>query len=490
MRHMTSILMRGGRLSCVVALSLLAPPRAAPAAAQAPARCGCAAQLEALVAGTRANYAGFSDRTASDRDRVRHDEYVALLHEWAARTMGADCTRIARSYITYFGDRHLQVRSTAAGALESAVPGLRSAPRATNGALALAGDTAKEGDPIIGLWASTSGRTRLRIVAAAEPYDGEDRYALVITSPETAWQSGDVYATFVRDESRGVYHATWYGRGRHPQEWSAVVVDDTLLLSGFNGWHRIGSADESGPRARRDPLRPAFRPLATRAGVLTLPSMQVEYAAAVDSVVRENASALEVLDLLIIDVRGNQGGGDETYMPLLPLLYTDTIVTVAGSVLSAPPIIAFYERFLDTAQTGPVWVVEMLAAMRAAPGAHIPLPETRFVPDRIPSAPRAVAILTDAVGASSTETFLLKAVQSAKVLVFGQSTAGIVDYLNPAQHELGCGMTLQAPTIRRSLRLPTDAIDNRGIAPHVALPPGERDPIGAILAHYGLSPTM
>ena len=59
-----------------------------------------------------------------------------------------------------------------------------------------------------------------------------------------------------------------------------------------------------------------------------------------------------------------------------------------------------------------------------------------------------------------------------------------MDYLNPAQHALGCDVVLQAPTIRRSLQLPTDAIDNIGIVPDVVLPWNHPDPVAAILATY------
>jgi C-terminal processing protease CtpA/Prc len=124
----------------------------------------------------------------------------------------------------------------------------------------------------------------------------------------------------------------------------------------------------------------------------------------------------------------------------------------------------------------------MLAAMRARPGAQIALPATTLAYDRVQPRPRAVAILMDGVGASSTETFLLKARQSSRVRLFGQPTAGVVDYLNPAQHPLSCGVTLQSPTIRRSAQLPADAIDNIGIAPDVRLAWNEPDPMRAILA--------
>jgi hypothetical protein len=308
---------------------------------------------------------------------------------------------------------------------------------------------------------------------------------VVLYAFDTTWSPGDVYATFVFDADAGVYHATWFSPTRGPQEWAAVVVDDSVLLSGFSGWHRRRADDTDAAAARRDPLRPSFRRVAAGAALLTVPSMQVQYAADVDSVVRTHAADLAGLDLLVIDVRGNQGGGDGTYMPLLPLLYTDTIVTVAGSVLSSPANIAYYERFLDPAGVNsPAWVVEMLAAMRARPGAQIALPATSLAYDRVQPRPRAVAILMDGVGASSTETFLLKARQSSNVRFFGQPTAGIVDYLNPAQHALSCGVTLQSPTIRRSAQLPADAIDNTGIIPDVRFPWNELDPIGATLRYY------
>lgn len=456
-----------------------------------PSPCSCGVQLVALAGATSSNYAGFRDKAGNPADSLRHAQYLGILRERAARSMGADCVAVLESYIAYFQDRHLQVRFTEAGALLGSVPGMGSMPRLhADAAATVSRGTSDHSDPIVGEWESTSGRTRLRIVRAPPPYDASDRYALVVASPDTAWHQADVYATFVLDEHRGVYHATWYAPGRHPQKWSAVVVGDTLLLSGFNGWHRVTAETAGIPTARRDPLRPSFRMTAPAAAVLALPSMQVQYAAEVDRLLRVNADAISRLELLIIDVRGNQGGGDGTYMPILPLLFTDTIVIGAGSVLSAPAIISYYEQFLDPAGVNsPAWVVDMLAAMRAEPGRQIPLPELRLAYDRILPAPPHVAILTDATGASSTETFLLRALQSGKVRIFGQPTAGIVDYLNPAHHPIGCGVTLQAPTIRRAEQLPEGAIDGHGIAPQVVLPWSEQHPFRVILASYGLAPS-
>lgn len=459
------------------------------AAVQAPESCGCVAQLDALSQATRINYAGYRDKAASSADSAalaRHTaalaRHTALVRARAARVMGADCQPVLDAYVGFFRDHHLRVRSTpgaswanARGSERPTIPESSLDPVRTDG----------PEDALLGLWESTSGRTRLRILAAPAPYDQHDRYGVILASADTSLARGDLYATFVLDPDRGVYHATWLLPGRQPQEWSAVVVDDSLLLTGFSGWHRI-AADRAGGRARPDPLRPSYRSLAPGAALLTLPSMQVRYAAAVDSLVRHHGDELDRLDLLIIDVRGNQGGGDGTYVPLLPLLYTDTMVTAAGSVLSSPGNIAYYERFLDPeGVNSPAWVVEMLEDMRARPGSQIPLPPARLAYDRVRPRPRSVAILMDAVGASSTETFLLKAVQSSKVRLFGQSTAGIVDYLNPAHHDLGCGVSLQSPTIRRSLGLPVGGVDNRGIAPHVLLPWDARDPVSDILGSYG-----
>jgi hypothetical protein len=454
---------------------------ARPVSAQTAEACGCASQLDALAHATQQNYAGYQDKASTTADRLALDRHLSLLRARAVRTLGADCLDLLKAYIHFFRDHHLQVRSTAPAGRES----LRLSRTSVLNVDSLSRVPITYSDPILGMWESTSGRTRLVIVPAPPPYGQYDRYAAVMSSADTAWSAGDLYATFVSAADEGIYHATWFSPTRAPQEWAAVVVDDSLLLTGFNGWHRVTTDRPGAPAGRRDPLRPSFRSLSRGIALLTLPSMQVQYAADVDSVVRTHAAELGRLDLLVIDVRGNQGGGDNTYMPILPLLFTDTITTVAGSVLSSPANIAYYERFLDPAGVNsPTWVVEMLADMRAQPGAQIALPPSTLAYDDVRPYPRAIAILLDGVAASSTETFLLKARQSSKVRLFGQPSAGIVDYLNPAHHPLGCGVVLQAPTIRRSLRLPADAIDNIGIAPDVLLPWNEPDPITTVTTSY------
>ncbi len=442
--------------------------------------CDCASQLQSLAEATRANYAGYGDKTGSPADSAALERHLALLSVRATHTLGAECADVLEAYIGFFEDGHLRARFTgpaaAAAAGVPAAPG--PVPESSGGSL--------EGrhDPILGTWENAAGGTRIEIVPAPAPWSHRDRYAVVRSSAEEGWRVGDVRATFVSRPDEGIYHGEWFFHDRPPEEWVAVVLEDTLLLTGFEGWRRV-EAGRPVDTVGADPLRPRFRRLSSEAGLLTVPSMQVQYGSAVDSLVRARASDLAALDLLVIDVRGNQGGGDGTYEPLLPLLYTDTIVTGPGSVLSSPANIAYYERFLDPEGVdSPAWVVEMLEAMRARPGEQIALPPAKAAYERVLPQPRAVAILQDRTVASATETFLLKARQSAKVRLFGQPSAGVVDYLNQAWHSLACGVVLQAPTIRRSLHLPADSVDDTGIAPDVVLPLTAEDPIGTILRHY------
>ena len=112
-------------------------------------------------------------------------------------------------------------------------------------------------------------------------------------------------------------------------------------------------------------------------------------------------------------------------------------------------------------------------AAAAPAGSLIPFGENVTTLPELHAFPRRIAILVDGSNGSSAETFLLKAVQSEKVTVMGRPTRGNVDYLNPNLIAIGCPsdeLRVSVPAIRRSLALPLDAINGRGLMPDVLIP--------------------
>jgi C-terminal processing protease CtpA/Prc len=79
-------------------------------------------------------------------------------------------------------------------------------------------------------------------------------------------------------------------------------------------------------------------------------------------------------------------------------------------------------------------------------------------------------VLIDEDCASSTEQFLLEAIQSRKVTLMGQHTAGILDYANVRDEALPCMSFILHYATTRSQRVDAGkGIDNVGIKPRVML---------------------
>ena len=111
---------------------------------------------------------------------------------------------------------------------------------------------------------------------------------------------------------------------------------------------------------------------------------------------------------------------------------------------------------------------------RAPSGTFIPIPGERAVdivePTKVAPFPRRVGVLVDSRCGSTCEQFLLATRQSFKVKLFGQSSAGALDYSNLRPFALPSGKRLLMYATSRSLRLPQFVVDAAGIPPDQVLP--------------------
>jgi C-terminal processing protease CtpA/Prc len=94
--------------------------------------------------------------------------------------------------------------------------------------------------------------------------------------------------------------------------------------------------------------------------------------------------------------------------------------------------------------------------------------------EKVMANPKQVVILIDGKCASSTEQFLLAAVQSRKVTLMGQSTRGVLDYANMRDVAYPCFPFTLSYATTRSRRLNTGkGVDLIGIRPNVFLQTNE-----------------
>jgi hypothetical protein len=229
-----------------------------------------------------------------------------------------------------------------------------------------------------------------------------------------------------------------------------------------------------------DPDRPTLRFADESTAVLRLPTLDVEYKPAIDTLVTANLARLRVAPYLIVDLRGNGGGCTCSYDAIGPLLYTDPIRWEGTDVLASPANTDWYRTWFtahafELSESDKATRRAVLSRMDTHPNQFVELyPATVLRRDTVYGLPRKVAVLVDRGCASSCEDFVLEARQSRKVAVLGvENTSGTHDY--------GEVRSLWLPGWRR-LRVPTarsrgERIDFIGIAPAVRIPKDTPDAV-------------
>ena len=228
-----------------------------------------------------------------------------------------------------------------------------------------------------------------------------------------------------------------------------------------------------------DQHTPRYRSLSSRTALITVPSFHDRYGSAIAKVVARNAQNLARHNNLIIDVRGNGGGSDSSFEPLMALTDANPRFLVGAEYLATPANIAGSEAIcglyaLDST-TCRAFMKPVLQAMRAGQSGDYVLPanetrSTRVEPRRVLIRPKRVAVLIDKGCASTCEEFLINVRQSFKVKLFGRTTFGAIDYGNLRPYELPSGKRRLFYATSRSLRLPAQPFEPNGIAPDQFLP--------------------
>lgn len=240
----------------------------------------------------------------------------------------------------------------------------------------------------------------------------------------------------------------------------------------------------AGPAAQTAPAplkhAPKFQILSSNTILLTLNSFEDENRAPLIALLQQNHEALAKHPNWIIDVRGNGGGNDSTYWPILAWLLPDETVSVGMDWLATPANLKAYEESCGSLDhfdpECKKYNDDRVARLRNAPtGSLVPQDDSGGISfDRQkplePHRPSRVAILIDRWGGSSCEQFLLIARQSFNVKLIGQHTYGALDYSNLVAFPLPSGERSLWYATSRSLRIPDDPVDLAGIPPDIYLP--------------------
>ncbi|MDX5421241.1 MAG: hypothetical protein LPK14_03230 [Hymenobacteraceae bacterium] len=317
--------------------------------------------------------------------------------------------------------------------------------------------------------------------AQAQTCDCPESYAYVVQKLETNYAGFQDKVTLENQAAYQRLKARTKRKARRAKttEACAALIKDWLTF--FRDGHVYLSAQgapSATPAVPLDTKKPSIQRLDAHSTLLVLPSFRLKYTQAIDSLV--SVYAADPTPQLIIDIRGNGGGGDRPYFKLLPLLYTRPFEVHGVEFLATKDNSASFEQLLKQelpADTRKV-VEDLVAKMKANQGQFVLYGQEKSsrTYEPVPYAPNRVAVIQDSSCASAAEQFLLYALQSDKTTTYGASNSkGALDYANLNELPLpGIPYVLNVPT-SRSTRLPEVSVDKAGIAPQVKLPADAKD---------------
>ena len=176
---------------------------------------------------------------------------------------------------------------------------------------------------------------------------------------------------------------------------------------------------------------------------------------------------------LVLDIRGNGGGSDSAYEPLLELLYDHEGVEDAMEYRVSDLAIAHVREFSGDSPRGR----DKIERMERTPAVEFLTGGLKTYPihyDSVSPRPRRAALLIDGkVGSSGEQLVLEIRASSSRTTIYGQdNTLGCLDYSNCEilYFPQDTSRWMQLP-VTRSYRIAAGrGIDSAGIAPDVRIP--------------------
>jgi hypothetical protein len=440
------------------------------------------ADFDALVGKLEQNYAGWETKI-TPQTRAAFEAAVATQRPLAGEATSDEAFLLAaQGLLEFFADGHLTIRLSSSGdSPPSAAPTLDWTETSVKARLDAA---AAKLEPLEGIWETIGGRYRLGML---KNKSGAFAAAVLATQADS-WSIGMVKAEFQPVQS-GSLTGVWRMGDHSPTSVVGEFVSDGLFVIDAAGGTYLRRVYPPAPAldihtvARRISWPEVFFVKVTdRTAWLRLPSFNDSILPRLTSIMEEHKAELDTVENLIIDLRGNSGGSDYVYALLTPLICSRPVYGVGVQIKCSEDNIAGWEALLTNPEIPAEQIEDIrqkIQNMRANLGGYF-IPEPSVAIDVCPEVkpfPKRVALLIQGAG-SSGEQFILEAMQSRKVTMFGKGpTAGVLDFANVRSFPLPSGRFEVGNPTSRSLRLPNFPVDPNGIAPDVQIREDVKDEI-------------
>jgi hypothetical protein len=437
------------------------------------------------------NYAGYDTKTAGG-EKAKLNILTETLRKKVATANHQELTAILTEWVSFFKDKHTNIDELAAvvnsGKLDSnpasSVPRLSWREAGVKNKLLALGKTR---DPVEGVW-RISDKYRIAVLRTGPSADTFS--AVVLSTTADGWVPNMVKATLARSKLQNYEVKYRSGNFSEVPLTGKIFADGAALDVGDYGvwrreWPPLKNPDLIDRSYPQDEM--FLRRSSAKTVWIRLPDFNPVRAAALNKLIKDNATLLDSSPNLLIDLRNNKGGSDFVYNPLITYLYTKPIYSIGIEMRASKDNIALRKAAAENLKSSPEaadTVSELTAQnelMQKNLGTYI-IPDkkafTIATQDKIRVFPKRIAILIDNAG-STGEQFLLDARQSGKVKLFGKAnSAGVLDFANVVSMPSPTGRYNLQWATSRSLRLPEEPVDGNGIAPDIRIPEKITDTVG------------
>lgn len=442
--------------------------------------CSCKEEFLFVKAHIEKNHPGFNKRIKSP-DEPHYKRFTDSLYEGIKDTYTEKyCIAYLKHYILYLQDHHsnytpgngtpVNDKDSAAVAAFLKSPAFLETETAPVNREKINSYLENSTDPIEGIYTTADGTYEVAVMKNA-PF--RDYYAIILQSVTPLWKTGQVKFELNKDNQQDGYHYFVKMRNhRLSYEW--IPVDNKSFS--IPGWIKKGAASIKSETTNNEVIH--FTILDSQTTHLRIRSFNAALSKQLDSAYKVIIPQIKKYPKLIIDVRDNGGGSDWSYNALMPLLYTDTIVSDQVEIYNTPDNEAAYRRYDSIAKSrgnNPVFTYPLSKMKKETYYSFVPMgdgtPDYGIYPVN-KGYPEKIAILYNRGCASACESLLFDARFSRKTLLIGENSGGYTGYGNVMNITTPCGNTLSWTTTVYKDQWRYEFV---GIPPHIRIPENEGD---------------
>ena len=276
-----------------------------------------------------------------------------------------------------------------------------------------------------------------------------DYAAIILSSKTTLWTKGQV--KFELKQLNDSLFEVFTSLRNHSMNYEQLPFNNGQLQ--LNGWFKLNTVITNN-KAMIDNELIKFIILDSTTTLLSIRSFDAGLYKKLDSAYREIIPVIKKYPHLIIDVRNNGGGSDQSFTALMPLIYSDPFESDVVEYFSTPANIKAYQDYDDrlkqTASARQNVFKAYIEKMKAvSPYSFLFMGNGQPVKvayKKNDGYPEKIAVLYNRYCASSCESLLFEVMNSKKAIMVGENSGGYTGYGNVMNIQTPCGNTLSWTT--------------------------------------------